>query len=283
MVERTGRVYRKLLDSARIALDPDVPVITFYDYNRNWGDLLNLPLVQHISGRRAVAVQNVYNFRDRPVYSVIGSILGATEIHNIEVWGSGFIAADRNFRTPPKKIHAVRGPLTRELVLNQGLFCPAVYGDPALLYPKYYAPSVEKEYDLGIVPHYTDRDIPWLRQAADEANVLIIDVLGGVQEFVDQLCKCRHIASSSLHGLVAADAYGIPFTWISLSNRVIGDGFKFRDYFLSTGRKDVESVVISADTPVRMVYDFAVDSKPEIDLDLLLRVCPFRKHATESD
>ena len=80
---------RKLLNTANVALDPDVPLITFYDYNRNWGDLLNLVLVQHISGKKAVAAQNVYNFRNRPVYSVIGSILGNTNLPNIEVWEFG--------------------------------------------------------------------------------------------------------------------------------------------------------------------------------------------------
>ena len=142
-------------------------------------------------------------------------------------------------------------------MLNQGLFCPAVYGDPALLYPRYYAPSVKKEYDLGIVPHYIDQGIPWLNRAAPDANVLIIDVLGGIQAFVDQLCRCRFIASSSLHGLIAADAYGIPFTWISLSNRVIGGGFKFQDYcFHHRQVGTMWSLSRCLRTSLREIYDF---------------------------
>jgi pyruvyltransferase len=266
-----------------VALDRDVPVLTFYDYNRNWGDALNRVLVRHISGREPVAVQDVYALGNRPVYSVIGSILGNSNLPNIEVWGSGFIGADRTFLKAPKRIHAVRGPLTRQLVLKQGLACPAVYGDPALLYPRYYAPSVEKEYDLGIVAHYMDRDSPWLNRTARDANALIVDVFSGVHEFVDQLCRCRHIASSSLHGLIAADAYGIPFTWISLSKRLVGGSFKFRDYFLSTGRENVECLEISTDASVQRVYDFVIESDPEIDLDLLLRACPFGMNGVARD
>ena len=63
---------------------------------------------------------------------------------------------------------------------------------------------VEKEFEFGVVPHYTDRNDPWLDCVAREQGALIIDVTLGVQEFVDQLCKCKVIASSSLHGLIAA-------------------------------------------------------------------------------
>lgn len=276
IARKVRNIRRKLVSTAEVAFDRDVPVITFYGYNANWGDALNRVLVRHISGKKPVTAEDVYGLHDRTVYSVIGSILGNSDIANLEVWGSGFISPDRTFLTPPKNIHAVRGPLTRQLVLKQGLSCPDVYGDPALLYPRYYSPSVEKQYDLGIVAHYMDRGNPWLDRAASEANALIIDVFSGVQEFVDQLCKCRLIASSSLHGVIAADAYGIPFVWISLSKRVIGDGFKFRDYFLSTGRKNVKCLEISDDTSVRRLFDFVTESDPEIDLDRLFQACPFR-------
>jgi pyruvyltransferase len=283
VVDKARNVQRKLSGTAKVAFDRKVPVLTFYDYNPNWGDALNRVLVRHISGREPVAVQDVYALGNRPVYSVIGSILGNSNLPNIEVWGSGFIGADRTFLTAPRRIHAVRGPLTRQLVLKQGLSCPAVYGDPALLYPRYYAPSVEKEYDLGIVAHYMDRDSPWLNRTAREANALIVDVFSGVQEFVDQLCRCRLIASSSLHGLIAADAYDIPFTWISLSKRLLGGDFKFRDYFLSTGRKNVECLDISSDTSARRIYDFVTDSDPKIDLDVLLQACPFAMNGDAPD
>jgi pyruvyltransferase len=273
---KVGQVGRRLSSTTKLAFDRNVPVITFYDYNANWGDALNRVLVRHISGREPVAAQDVYGLRNRPVYSVIGSILGNSSFPNLEVWGSGFIGPDRTFQTPPRKIHAVRGPLTRQLILKLGVSCPAVYGDPALLYPRYYAPSIQKEYDLGIVAHYMDRDTPWLNRTAREANALIVDVFSSAEEFVDQLSRCRLIASSSLHGLIAADSYGIPFIWISLSRRVIGDGFKFRDYFLSTGRAKVECLEISDETSVDNLLDFVTDSNPEIDLDKLLQACPFR-------
>jgi pyruvyltransferase len=119
IADKARTVHRSLIGTARVILDHRVPVLTFYDYNRNWGDALNRVLVRHISGREPVAVQDVYALGNRPVYSVIGSILGTSNLPNIEVWGSGFIGADRTFPTSPRRIYAVRGPLTRQLVLKQ--------------------------------------------------------------------------------------------------------------------------------------------------------------------
>jgi hypothetical protein len=39
------------------------------------------------------------------------------------------------------------------------------------------------------------------------------------------------VLSSSLHGLIAADALGVPNAWIGLSDALRGGDFKFRDYY----------------------------------------------------
>ena len=52
------------------------------------------------------------------------------------VWGAGVMNADDRI-DPRAELVAVRGPLTREAALRSGVPCPPVYGDPALLVPRF--------------------------------------------------------------------------------------------------------------------------------------------------
>lgn len=213
---------------------------------------------------------------NKEIYLVVGSILYQVD-RNAIIWGAGFISENSRLRENPKMICAVRGPLTRELIIKQGLECPEIYGDPALLYPRFYKPSMLKNYRLGIVPHFVDQKSHLIDQFRNKEEVLIIDITGGINKFVDEVCSCEKIASSSLHGIIAADAYGVPSTWIRFSDKVIGKGFKFRDYFASVGRNLTHPFTISEKTTLQELYDSFVVYKLDIDLDQLLSVCPFRK------
>ena len=82
---------------------------------------LNPVLAEYISGKPTYPYQAIANFRNRPVYSVIGSILDSSAIRNQVVWGSGFMYRTGTFRIPPRAVHAIRGPLSREICLKQGI------------------------------------------------------------------------------------------------------------------------------------------------------------------
>jgi pyruvyltransferase len=192
-----------------------------------------------------------------------------------EVWGSGLMSQS-NKLTHPKKIHAVRGPLTRKFLIEQGIECPDVYGDPALLLPRIFSPKVEKKYKVGIVPHFVDQKNNWVRLQSVREDVLVINVYEPVEKVIADILSCKSILSSSLHGLIVADAYEIPSLWIKLSDKVKGDGFKFRDYLLSIGVEPYKpySPVIpyrSIDAPLNFVKKYDL----ELDLDRLLKSCPF--------
>lgn len=109
---------------------------------------------------------------------------------------------------------------------------PEVYGDPALLLPLVYNPEVEQESIVGYIPHYVDKKLlPPLQE--DE---ILIDVQQDWKKTVRDIKRCSMIISSSLHGIVAAEAYGIPAVWVSYSDKIIGGDLKFQDYFLGTDR-----------------------------------------------
>ncbi len=238
--------------------------------SRNWGDALNPWLVEKLTGSRPVLTKS----RHIRKCLAVGSILGIASDTD-EIWGSGFISENEMVEFAPRKIHAVRGPLTRSLLLRSGIQCPEIYGDPALLIPRFFDPEVPLKYDLGIIPHYIEKTHPWVEMQKNRPDVRIIDIESGIEEFVSEVKSCRAIASSSLHGLICSDAYGIQNVWIKLTDGVIGGDFKFRDYRLSIGAPDPRPFVISEKTTVEEILKDVRHYPVNLDLDRLLGSCPF--------
>ncbi len=228
-------------------------------------------LVSLISGKKTRYEENPLSWK----HLVIGSILERADKYSI-VWGSGMIAPDERPYQVPHAIYAVRGPLTRALLLKSGVPCPEIYGDPALLMPRYFKPSRILKWKLGVIPHHSDRDHPWIHKIRSEEGVRVIDVCTGIEEFIRNVVACECILSSSLHGLICSDAYGVPNRRIVLGNEVIGGDFKYLDYY--------GSMSVQAETPIRpRSGERAIDllmaiskSRVNLDLDALMDVCPFR-------
>ena len=201
------------------------------------------------------------------------------------IWGSGIVYPDQAIKEKPKNVLAVRGPLTRNYLLNYGVNCPEIYGDPALLFPKYYKPTVNKKYKLGIIPHFRDKNNKFLEKYKNNNDVLIIDVtnIKPWSKFIDDINSCQNIVSSSLHGIIISDAYGIPNTWIEFD---AGESkrFAFQDYLLSVNKHIDTPFIINNNIDVDdLMEECKKWTEPKIDLDLLLSVCPFKtvkKHET---
>ena len=272
---RAALAPHNLAKTATLLVSDQYILAEWWDVTSNWGDALNPYLIQRISGRPVVHRRKVFDAHERPVYLVVGSILGIYEDPNQVVWGSGLLRPSRRLSTPPAEIKAVRGPLTRQALIDQGIPCPDVFGDPALLLPRFYQPSVVKSYRLGFIPHYKERDHPAVKQISAEKGVRYIDICGPIEDVVDQICSCEVIASSSLHGIIAADAYGIPSLWFSFSELDEEGTFKYRDYHRSVGRKDDSPLVVTEKTSVHDILQSVVDYEIDIDLDRLYDACPF--------
>jgi pyruvyltransferase len=254
--------------SARIAGHGRVPLT--WCLGTNWGDALSPVLVGLLAGKSVVHLEGLHHDR----YLAIGSILGGAN-SRAEVWGSGFIREDENVLERPRAIHAVRGPLSRDSLTRQGIDCPEVYGDPALLLPRFLDPAPAKKQEIGIIPHYIDKGHPWIRQRKNDSNVQVIDVDSGIEDFVSAVTSSQIILSSSLHGLICADAYGIPCAWIRLSDDIVGGEFKFRDYHLSIGAQDSSPVTVSENKSLAKVTSSATLRELRIDLRKLMLACPF--------
>ena len=143
----------------------------------NWGDDLNLYLLEIISHKKIVIKNKSWLFCHLPLnsYSCIGSILGFYNDKRIIVWGSGFISSTKTINYPPQKIISVRGKLTKQRLEKLGIECPTKYGDPALLISRFYRPKVQKKYEIGIVLHISDENNRIIKELASrQKNLLII-------------------------------------------------------------------------------------------------------------
>jgi pyruvyltransferase len=227
---------------------------------RNFGDALSRYVVRAVTGKAVVRGE------EGPKVVAVGSILRLATPGDI-VWGSGLSRPSRV--SHGLDIRAVRGPDTRRCVIEQGHKCPEVYGDPGLLIPRIWDTSgIEKDVEVGVLPHFTDAD----HAKALSPGAHFIDVLAGVPEVIREVARCKLIYSSSLHGIIAAEALGIPAVWVQYSDRIVGGTFKFKDYYASSRRAAPEPLDWrTSANPI------AGREAPEIrtpDLNALIHACP---------
>lgn len=157
-----------------------------------------------------------------------GSILGflPTQFEGV-IWGSGLMEGEKH-PLPGSHVLAVRGPLTAELI---GVRHPVVFGDPGILVARHMARPRER-WAVGIVPHGHHRQNPTLLGLARRGGGLVhvVNVHQAAERAVREIASCGAVLTTSLHGLITADAFGIPAVWTTLDPALNGGDFKFRDY-----------------------------------------------------
>lgn len=256
----------------------DVILIEGYAESSNFGDALNVPFIEYLSSKKVLFAKFLPSFikRNDVTYAVIGSILQWSQ-NNCVIWGAGFIS-DKNIKIPkPFKIHSVRGPLTRQLFLENNIECPEVYGDPALLMPFIYNPKIEKKYKLGFIPHFVNRSSEFITSFENNENCLVMNILCGpdYKLFINQILSCEYIVTSSLHGLIIAHCYNIPVLWVKYSVELEGGRFKFDDYLLSVNKQNSNPFYVNKHLKIEDYIDLMDSEKIEINYFEILNSCPF--------
>ena len=210
----------------------------------NYGDLLSKYIVEKVSGREVRfynAPRKRRSFFKKKYLMAIGSIMKSATDRSV-VWGSGIISRGDQFGAA--EFTAVRGPKSRERVVELGYDCPEIYGDPGILLPRYYKPEVNKTHKLGIIPHYIDHKIVQ-EMYKDDPNIKVIDLItNDLEKTTLEILSCEQTISSSLHGLIISHAYAIPSVWVKYSDKLSGDNVKFEDYFLSVGIEPYEALCL---------------------------------------
>lgn len=197
----------------------------------NFGDLLTPELMRHFGRTPIHTFPGQHGEQD---WVMVGSLLEMlSPEYEGNILGTGLIA-ESTCRFLRARIWSVRGPHTRRRL---GLAPSTSVGDPGLLSDRLIRSRPESTHLVGLVPHYADKRHDWISTFSRNhpRQVLVIDVEREPRKVIADIARCRMIASSSLHGLIVADALHIPNTWLGLSDEVVGKGFKFSDYNAAIG------------------------------------------------
>lgn len=250
--------------------------VRWWDYKKNFGDLIGPWLAGKMTGKEIYWAQ-----KSEPHYLLVGSIMDKVSPSSV-VWGVGSFGTEgkKILQTSPQYL-AVRGPLTRSKLEMFGIPCPRIYGDPALLVPDYYLPSVKKTHRLGVVLRWSEMS---RKRELQARGIKVIDLLTDkIEDTIDEFLACENIISTSLHGLIIADAYGIPNAWLAADTGT-GKEYKFWDYLISVDKcrapedVDIKDAYWSVE---RLLREFNFDDrKIKIDLDLLRSTCPLLHETT---
>ena len=96
----------------------------------------------------------------------------------------------------------------------------------------------------------------------------MISPLSGWNRCVAAILRHDLILASSLHGLIIAEAYGIPARYVRLSEEE--NLFKYRDYYAGTGRPN-----FSYARSVAEGLEMGGEPSPIFDPEPLMRAFPF--------
>jgi len=181
-----------------------------------------------------------------------GSLVGAGSFDSV-VWGSGIhVFANVKsllFKRYVRKydVRAVRGPITRQILIGCGYDCKPLYGDPAVLMPYIYKPKVKKKYEYSAIIHYKNKDDLNLPAGCHRISPATTDY----QFFIDEICASKKILSSSLHGIILAESYGVPTVFINTGGDVDDSLMKYYDWYFSTNRRNIK-IASSFDEAIEM-------------------------------
>lgn len=207
----------------------------------NFGDYISLKLVERIVDAPVEVFYRYPNNKKKKLLA-IGSILSFA-VDNDVIWGSGIngkLLRKDQYTFGTLDVRSVRGPLTKQFLMdNFGIEAPEVYGDPALLFPYFFPEFQKKEnpsYDYIVIPHYTE-----LKLFPKEGNPHIVYPTDPWDEVIERILDSRFVIASSLHGLIIAEAYGIPARLLKVTDNE--PMFKYQDYYEGTNRQNFQFAV----------------------------------------
>jgi pyruvyltransferase len=206
---------------------------SWWHRSENFGDCLTPYLIKKIYNQDAEYVEP--NTNDKKI-CMTGSLLGC-ELINTNVWGLGVINRDTTIPKLSTTLHMVRGKISNQKIIDAG-YRPVITGDPGIILPKFYTPKTTIEHKIGFIQSWVDLE----KVKTDYPEAFIIDIMRPIEEVIDNINKCEKIIASCLHGMIAAIAYNKPILYVKYSDKMMGDGTKFKDFMSNFNQENIEPI-----------------------------------------
>jgi len=195
-------------------------------------------------------VNNTKNKKYQHCFTAVGSVYQFTRPGDV-VWGPGLHVTFRNqfirYDPTPRNftLVGVRGPRTEQWIKkDMPMLAPNAdpnvlpeslpKGDPGSLIPRLFpsvcdaATMITKKTKFCLMPHYSHyAHLENYTQTMKLPFALIPPNGRDWQAVVGDICHCEYLTSSSLHGIILAEAFGIPAVWIPSGE----NKFKYLDYY----------------------------------------------------
>jgi pyruvyltransferase len=230
--------------SSKPAITPTIPDYKFNHVEHyywkpktgelNFGDHLSRIVVVKILADNGHVLEEETTSQKRLLS--LGSILHFAN-SNDTIWGTGVngkMPLD-HYKFQQLDVRAVRGPLTRNFLLERGISTPEIYGDPAMLLPHIFPGRFERNSckKYVTVPNLHDLNI-----AKEKRWQNLISPLNSWNNCIKRILEAELVIASSLHGLIIAETYGLPARYVRLTETE--NLVKYNDYMMGTGRNKIE-------------------------------------------
>ncbi len=163
----------------------------------------------------------------------------------------------------------MRGPLSRDILIDKGIDVEPIFGDPALLLPIIF-PDMSHSPVKG-----KQIAIPNLNEFDDcvglcPSDIKLVSPLSHWRNVLSEILSSEYVLTSSLHGLILSEAFHVP---VRLFEPFGGETlFKYEDYLEGTGRK-LTKIPPSFNESFQLNDGVELD-KLDFDADKLLDVFP---------
>lgn len=209
----------------------------------NFGDALSPLIVAHMAGREVVhaGAVNCDMLGIGSLLQVMRRKYRAPRADGVRpwIWGAGLMHAVPHDFLDNVQLALLRGPVTAAIL---GITTNR-FGDPGLLVPAILGDMPERRDRIGLVVHHKQLDRPELAALlAREPALELIDVRDDALGVCRRIAACVHVVSSSLHGLIVADACGVASTWLDPGSQ---SRLKYLDYAASVGRAMISPISLA--------------------------------------